>query len=143
MPKLSKPQRCELSQGMSIIWSTKSILYDTNLRCNFFFSEVDICNIVIFKKKSQFHVWKPKPGPKRHWPMAHGILDMPIAVTNCHKVLQACLFRSTGQYRHVVSRLFVRSMITYHLSGWRHGHGLQPTARAMAKIGLCVRFLSS
>ena len=28
--------------------------------------------------------------------MANQILDMPIAVTNCHNVLQACWFQSTG-----------------------------------------------
>ena len=47
-------------------------------------------------------------GPTQHWPMANQILNMPIAVTNCHNVLQACLFQSTGQCRHVCSCLFVK-----------------------------------
>ena len=53
--------------------------------------------------------------------MAHRILNMPVAVKNCHNVLQTCLLLSTGQCRHVCSRLFVRS--DDPITGWRQGHG--------------------
>ena len=78
--------------------------------------------IFLFWWNQQFHypvlfpVFKPLPlkekGPTRHWPMAHRILNMPIVVTNCHNVLQACLFHSTGQCRHVCSGLLVRLSVT-------------------------------
>ena len=40
-----------------------------------------------------------------------------------YRLVQTCLFLSVCQ------------MIIYPATGWRHGHGLQPTARAMAKRG--------
>ena len=72
-----------------------------------------------------------KQGPQAAQAMANRILNMPIAVTNCHNDLHACWFQSTDLSRHVCSRLFVRSDL--QPTGWRQGHGLQPTARAMAK----------
>ena len=64
--------------------------------------------------------------------MAHRILNMPIAVTNCDNGLQTCLFQSTVQCRHVCSCLFFRRSMSNLPNGRRHNHGL-PTARAMAK----------
>ena len=44
--------------------------------------------------------------------MAHRILNMPIAHRSCHNVLQAFLFLSLGQCRHVCSCLFVKRLVT-------------------------------
>ena len=78
-----------------------------------------------------------KQGPTRHWPMAHRILNMPNAVTNCHNVLQACFF---SVYMPVQTYLFlsVCETITDAPNRWSQGHGL-PTARAMAKIAQFLR----
>ena len=76
-----------------------------------------------------------KQGPTRHWAMAHRILNMPVAVKNCHNVLQTCLLLSTGQCRHVCSRLFFRSE-PCPTTGWRQGHG-RLTSRPWQK---CIEF---
>ena len=68
---------------------------------------------------------KRKQEPQAAPAMANRILNMPIAVTNCHNDLHACWFQSTDLSRHVCSRLFVRcpQLCIFAMASTFVGHG--------------------
>ena len=75
--------------------------------------------ILITFPQTSMDVWQTyiKQGPQAAPAMANQILNMPIAVTNCHNDLYTCWFQSTGQCRHVCSCLFEDLSVTFQQGG--------------------------